>query len=142
MKAYRFKDDGYFDEEVNCQIDPLESKLAGKTIYLLPGNATYIEPLEPKEGFKVKWDKEKQVWEYEEEKKEPEPQPYVPTEKDKLQEELWDAENKLREMDYIGTKIATGRATIEEYADKIALMSELAQKVDELRTKIAQLEEE
>ena len=30
---------------------------------------------------------------------------------------------KLEELDYVGVKIATGRATREEYADKIALMS-------------------
>lgn len=33
---------------------------------------------------------------------------------------------KLEELDYIGVKIATGRATREEYADKIALMSAYA----------------
>jgi len=142
MKAYKYKDDGMFDGEVNCQIDPLESKAAGKTIYLLPANATYSEPLEAKEGFDVKWDKEKKIWEYVEKKKEPEPEPYVPSEKDKLNEKLWAAENKLREMDYIGTKIATGRATIEEYADKIALMSELAAEVSSLREQIKALDEE
>ena len=67
---------------------------------------------------------------------------YVPSEKDKLNEKLWAAENKLREMDYIGTKIATGRATIEEYADKIALMSELAAEVSSLREQIKALDEE
>ena len=95
-----------------------------------------------KEGFKVKFDEEAQAWEYEEILPEPEPEPYVPTEKERLQQELWDAENQLKEMDYIGTKIATGRATIEDYADKIALMSELAEQVSDLRAQIKALDEE
>lgn len=37
---------------------------------------------------------------------------------------------KLKELDYIGVKIATGRATREEYADKIALMSAYASELN------------
>lgn len=37
---------------------------------------------------------------------------------------------KLEELDYIGVKIATGRATREEYADKIALMSAYASEIN------------
>ena len=37
---------------------------------------------------------------------------------------------KLKELDYIGIKIATGRATREEYADKIALMSAYASELN------------
>lgn len=37
---------------------------------------------------------------------------------------------KLEELDYIGVKIATGRATREEYADKIALMSAYASELN------------
>ena len=37
---------------------------------------------------------------------------------------------KLNELDYIGVKIATGRATREEYADKIALMSAYANEIN------------
>lgn len=40
---------------------------------------------------------------------------------------------ELAAMDYIGTKIATGRATIEEYAFEIAKMNVLAGKINELR---------
>ena len=37
---------------------------------------------------------------------------------------------KLKELDYIGIKIATGRATREEYADKIALMNAYANELN------------
>lgn len=37
--------------------------------------------------------------------------------------------------------IATGRATIEEYADEIALMNEYANKVNKIQAKIDALEE-
>jgi hypothetical protein len=36
--------------EAEAQIDPLES-IKGKTIYLMPPNATQIAPLEPKAGY-------------------------------------------------------------------------------------------
>lgn len=39
---------------------------------------------------------------------------------------------ELRSLDYIGVKIATGRATREEYAQQIARMDELAQRINEL----------
>ena len=41
--------------------------------------------------------------------------------------EVW-----LKDHDYIGTKIATGRATVEEYADEIALMNEKANRINEI----------
>lgn len=37
---------------------------------------------------------------------------------------------KLEELDYIGVKIATGRATREEYADKIAQMNAYASEIN------------
>lgn len=38
----------------------------------------------------------------------------------------------LKAHDYIGVKIATGRATVEEYADEIALMAEKANRINEI----------
>lgn len=65
-----------------------------------------------------------------------------PTELEKKQQELWETEQKLRDLDYIGVKIATGRATIEEYTEEIAEMSRLADKVNQLRAEIKELENE
>lgn len=41
-------------------------------------------------------------------------------------------ETWLRNHDYIGIKIATGRATIEDYADVIAEMTEKADRLEQL----------
>lgn len=38
-----------YKSEVNAQLDPLESEKAGKDIYLLPANATWLKPT-PKDG--------------------------------------------------------------------------------------------
>ena len=38
----------------------------------------------------------------------------------------------LSDHDYIGVKIATGRATIEDYAEEISLMSQYASRVSEI----------
>lgn len=45
-------------------------------------------------------------------------------------------ETWLKEHDYIGTKIATGRATIEEYASEIALMTEKANRINEIDSEL------
>lgn len=41
-------------------------------------------------------------------------------------------EQWLKAHDYIGVKISTGRATVEEYADEIALMTEKANRINEI----------
>lgn len=46
---------------------------------------------------------------------------------------MFDAlKNELAEYDYIGTKIAMGVATVEEYAEKIAYTETLRRKIREL----------
>ena len=77
----------------------------------------------------------------------PIPEPYIPTE-----EELAEIErqNKIAQinsqigaidvefsgLDYIGIKIATGRATLEEYVTEIARMNELATMKDALEEEL------
>lgn len=53
-------------------------------------------------------------------------------EKDRILREKAELETWLKEHDYIGTKIATGRATIEEYATEIAEMTEKAERINEI----------
>ena len=60
-------------------------------------------------------------------------------EKAKLIEEKAELEAWLKAHDYIGTKIATGRATIEEYAIEIAEMTEKADRINEIEVEIAAL---
>ena len=50
----------------------------------------------------------------------------------KLTNEKTQLETWLKEHDYIGTKIATGRATVEEYATEIEEMTEKANRINEI----------
>ena len=60
MKAYHYNEDKFFDMEMNCQIDPLESKLQGKTIYLMPANSTLEQPTAI-DNSKPRWDGSKWI---------------------------------------------------------------------------------
>ena len=53
-------------------------------------------------------------------------------EKDKLLQEKAELEAWLKAHDYIGVKIATGRATIEEYAIEIEEMTDKANRINEI----------
>lgn len=53
-------------------------------------------------------------------------------EKAKLIEEKAELEAWLKSHDYIGVKIATGRATIDDYATEIAEMTEKANRINEI----------
>ena len=63
-------------------------------------------------------------------------EPPKPTEEElrrqALQTEKAELEAWLKDHDYIGVKIATGRATIDDYADEIALMTEKAERINEI----------
>ena len=66
----------------------------------------------------------------------PEPEPEQAEKEKQLeayQTELVEKEQWLRDHDYIGVKIATGRATVDAYAAEIATMTEYAARVEELR---------
>ena len=56
-----------------------------------------------------------------------------------LQTEKAELEAWLKAHDYIGVKIATGRATIEEYADEIALMTEKANRINEIDRELSSI---
>lgn len=63
-------------------------------------------------------------------------EPQKPTEEElrrqALQTEKAELEAWLSAHDYIGVKIATGRASIDDYADEIALMTEKAERINEI----------
>ena len=58
MLVYKYNEKGVFVGAEETELDPLESKLQSKEIYLLPPNATFDVP-EEKEGFVPVWDGEK-----------------------------------------------------------------------------------
>ena len=63
-------------------------------------------------------------------------EPPKPTEEElrrqALSSEKADLEAWLKAHDYIGVKIATGRATVDDYVDEIALMTEKANRINEI----------
>ena len=94
MKAYRYNSENKkYEGEATCQIDPLESEIAGKEIYLLPADCTYKVPPEEKDGFDIVWNGD--AWEYKELEKEPEP--HVPTE-DELKAQVRSVRNSYLEQ--------------------------------------------
>lgn len=60
-------------------------------------------------------------------------------EKDRLLREKAELETWLKEHDYIGTKIATGRATIEEYATEIEEMTAKANRINDIDKELEKL---
>lgn len=60
--------------------------------------------------------------------------------REEIESEIRGLEQLMKSHDYIGTKIAMGRATREEYAEQIAQSEEWAQRVDELRKELDELE--
>lgn len=128
MKAYRYDDNGYYENEIECQVDPRASFEYGTTMYLLPADSTLEQPLEPKDGSKVKFNGKQ--WEYEEI---PEPEPLsTPSEEDIKQQEIDSLKMKLFASDYAIIKIAEGVATKEEYADLITQRAEWRARINEL----------
>ena len=129
MNVYKYDElTGEYTGMETAHLDPLESKLKGKNVYLLPANATYTPPLEEKEGFKVIF--KGNEWVYEE-IPESEPLP-EPTEEEIKQNRIWELKGKLAETDYIVIKIAEGVATQEEYADVLAKRKEWRAEINEL----------
>lgn len=68
---------------------------------------------------------------------------YVPFTEAELQKRRNEAEKAeleawLRDHDYIGTKIATGRATIADYAEEIATMTRYADRINEIDSMLVQ----
>ena len=63
-------------------------------------------------------------------------EPPKPTEEELRRQNLLNEKAELEAWlsahDYIGVKIATGRATIDDYADEIALMTEKAERINEI----------
>lgn len=132
-----------FQQSEEMLKDPLESELQGKDIWLLPADCTLIEPPEAKEGFDIIFNGES--WEYKEQEKEKEPEPYVPTEKEKTQQKIWELKAKLSETDYKVLKCTEASLLGQELPyDLDAVVSERdgwRAQINELEEKLKTLEE-
>ena len=130
MLAYRYDENKYYAGTQECQLDPLETKLAGHDVWLLPADCTREEPLEEKEGYKVKWNGE--AWEYELIPIKEEEKPHELTEADKKELQIIKLKSELASTDYKTLKWVDGALTDEEYAEVRAYRAELRAKINEL----------
>ncbi len=126
MKAYRYDNLKHYDCEVDCQIDPLESRNQGKEIYLLPADSTFKIPLPEKDGFFVVFNGDN--WEYKEKPK--------PSHNDMIMAQINELKKKLSETDYKAIKYAEGWYSDEEYAEEKALRESWREQIRELEAQI------
>ena len=82
---YNFDEEGYFTGKSKANIDPLETKIKKKDIYLLPRNATFTKTPKPQENRRIKWDKNNQKWIYEDIKVPEKPKEEAESESDKIE---------------------------------------------------------
>ena len=61
--------------------------------------------------------------------------------REQIEAEIRGLDKLMREKDYIGTKIAMGRATIEEYAEEIAESDRMAARKNELNAMLKEMDE-
>lgn len=55
MQAYHYNTLRFYDGTMQCQVDPLQSKIAGKDVYLIPADCTLTKPT-LKDGYTPRWD--------------------------------------------------------------------------------------
>ena len=109
----------------------------------MPADCTLIEPPEAKEGFDIVWSGD--AWEYKEQEKPKDEEPYVPTEKEKTQQEIWELKEKLSETDYKILKCSEASLLGQELPyDLDAVVSERdgwRAQINELEEKLKTIEE-
>lgn len=134
MKAYIYDNESkeYIGEE-ECQIDPLETQIAGYNIYAIPANATLIKP-KIKEGYKTIWDETK--WKLVEIKQEQEKSFMTTrelTKEEEIQLKISDMQFYLNSTDlYVTRFVETGK----KIPDDIRIKRQKArEEISELRAK-------
>ena len=130
MLAYSYDENKYYAGTQECQLDPLETELAGHDVWLLPANCTWEEPLEEKEGYFVKWNDGK--WEYEKIPAKEEPKSYEPTEEEIKAQKIAELKAELASTDYKCLKYVDGALSEEEYAEVRKHRAELRARINEL----------
>lgn len=82
MKLYYYDENGYYRAMSEAFLDPLETELQGKEVWLIPPHATTIEPPSSAEGHIIKFNGK--TWELEK-MPDPEPEPELTLEELKAQ---------------------------------------------------------
>lgn len=117
-----------FIMEEDAHIDPLETKKKGENVYLLPANATFKEPMQAKEGFKIVFNGKD--WEYQEIKVEE-----IPEEKEPTNEDI----SQMRQSAYMRRtdplslrklrKLALGEWTSEDEKEHVAQIKAISEQI-------------
>lgn len=113
MIVYLFDYNGEYKYPYECQLDPLESEMQNKDVYLQPANSTLIEPPIVAENHKAIWDGVK--WndiDFTPKKEVPKPL----SEDEKIQIQIDELKQKLFDTDYQAIKHSENIMTDEEYA--------------------------
>ena len=82
MKLYYYDENGYYRAMSEAFLDPLETELQGKEVWLIPPHATTIEPPSSADGHIIKFNGK--TWELEK-MPDPEPEPELTLEELKAQ---------------------------------------------------------
>lgn len=82
MKLYYYDENGYYSAMSEAFLDPLETELQGKEVWLIPPHATTIEPPSSADGHIIKFNGK--TWELEK-MPDPEPEPELTLEELKAQ---------------------------------------------------------
>ena len=129
MLAYRYDMfSNVYIGSIRCQKDPVASRREGKDVWLLPAHATFVEPLQVKDGFDIIWNGS--AWEYRE-IPQPEPEP-APTKEEQEQER---ARAYATEIDPLharkARKTILGEWTEEYEAEYVAKVKKLSEEIAE-----------
>jgi len=93
MKLYYYDENGYYRAMSEAFLDPLETELQGKEVWLIPPHATTIEPPSSADGHIIKFNGK--TWELEK-MPDPEPEPELTLEELKAQKlklvDVWTAD--------------------------------------------------
>lgn len=124
MIVYLYDEKGFYLYSYECQIDPLESELSGKDVYLIPPNSTKIEPPSVGENHKAFWDGAG----WQDIDMTPVKEEYIPTEEDLKRERMVEISVRLSELtqDFIQESLGAVFDDIEERRKEfISLHNEL-----------------
>jgi hypothetical protein len=133
--VYNYDNSGIFLYESEAFLDPLETKKQNKDVFLIPANSTTVKPIKEKDGFNVVFNKAAGKWGYEKITI-PESEtdkPYEPSEKEKLQQRIYELQCYLYDTDYVIIKSIELGEPVDD---------ELKQKRQDARDNINRLREE
>lgn len=143
MKRFLFNaETGIFEQEFECQLNPVATQREGRPVYMWPENTTDVAPLAPKENYDIVW--QDGAWKYKEQEKLESQEEYKPSELDLMRQKLYEVECNLSRTDYIALKLAeaTALGNEQELSELLAKYQEVLENRAEWREQVNNLREE